>query len=257
MSSANRLKFLRLILWILAVPGAIYLYVYAPELFWVTLSVYCVQQLMGFNAYLHRFVAHRSYVTYKPIEFIMALLSVPCSMGSPVDWAWVHRVHHRYSDTPKDPHSYRHMGFWKTLVNLHYLETKDRRCSMKDIYSDPMMMWFHRYYFFIHAAIAGTLLIVGGLDWLIAAYILPASLHMFITLWALGILAHQWGYRNFKDRDYSTNSFLCNVVTIGDGWHNNHHRYPGRWNTRIRWWEFDLTSCYIRLIRKESKRRST
>lgn len=250
MSNAERLKFTRAMMWLLTIPGVYYLYQYAPEMFWVTLVVFCVQQIVGFNAYLHRLVAHRSYSTYRPIEFTMALLSVPCSMGSPIDWAWIHRVHHRYSDTEKDPHSYRHMGFFKALVNLQSLETKNRRCSMKDVYSDAMMQWFHRYYFYIHATIASSLFAIGGLEWLIAAYILPASLHTFIVLWALGILAHQWGYQNYKDKDHSRNSFLCNFVTIGDGWHNNHHQYPGRWNTTIRWWEFDPTAWFIWCIKR-------
>jgi stearoyl-CoA desaturase (delta-9 desaturase) len=123
---------------------------------------------------------------------------------------------------------------------------------MKDIHSDKMMHWFHRRYFYIHALIAVGLLSFGGVEWLIAAYILPASLNMFVTLWALGILAHHWGYQNFEGRDHSTNSFLCNIITVGDGWHNNHHRYPGRWNTRIKWWEFDPTAWFIGLIRKRS-----
>lgn len=101
MYTTPRLNAYRLVIWAAFFPALYYLIVAHPQLLWVSLGVYCVQQLVGFNAYLHRLVSHRSYQTYKPIEGVMGVLSVLCLTGSPISWAWIHRAHHRYSETPR------------------------------------------------------------------------------------------------------------------------------------------------------------
>lgn len=248
--STYRLHLFRNALWIAFFPSVAYLAYYTPELLWATLIVYCVNQCIGFNAYMHRFVSHRSFQTYRPIEAIMGLMSVPLAMGTPISWAWLHRVHHRYTETPKDPHCHRHMGFWNALFCLKNLETEDRKAPMKDVLRDPIMSWIHEYYFPLHLLYASVIFLAGGLPWLLAVYIVPSALHAFMVGYGLSILAHQWGYQNYPDKDNSRNSWLCNIITVGDGWHNNHHNFPSEWNFQHKWWEFDPTALFIRMIKK-------
>lgn len=252
MFSTVRLNNYRILIWSLSIVGFIYLLYYNKSLLWVTLGVYCVQQLIGFNAYLHRFIAHRTYKTYKPIEFMMAILSVPCLIGSPISLAWVHRAHHKYSDKPKDPHSPHLMGQIRAFFCLHYLDTEGVRVSMKDVVRDPIAHWVNEYYFYLHAVIALIWFTIGGLDLLIAAYIIPATLHTIAVGYVLGIFAHQWGYRNFETKEYSKNSLITHILSVGDGWHNNHHAHPGKYSFQHKWWEFDPTAWYIWLIKKRS-----
>lgn len=163
MFTTQRLNWWRLMLFACFIPGVVYLAMTDPGLLWVSVLAYGVIQGIGFNAYLHRYVSHRSFKTYGPIEWALGLLSVPCTVGTPHSWAWIHRVHHRYTETPKDPHCHRHMGYWKSLWCLHYVETEDRRVAMRDILDTPSFMWIHRYYFHLHLAIVAALWLVWGL----------------------------------------------------------------------------------------------
>lgn len=248
--STYRLHLFRTALWIAFLPGVVYLWLTSPQMLWVVLGVYCVQQCIGFNAYMHRFVSHRSYKTYKPVEVIMAAMSVPLAMGTPLSWAWMHRVHHRYTETPKDPHCHRHMGYWRALFCLKDMDMRDRRVGMKDVANDKIMVWIHKYYFPLNLAYAAIILVLGGVDWLLAIFLIPAAMHSFLVGYCLSIMAHQWGYQNYPDKDNSKNSWLCNILTVGDGWHNNHHTFPGQWNFQHKWWELDPTAMFIRLIKK-------
>jgi len=180
----------------------------------------------------------------------MALMSVPLAMGTPISWAWMHRVHHRYTETPKDPHCHRHMGFWKALLCLKYVDMQDRRVSVRDVVRDPIMFWVHTHYFLLNALYGLGLLLFGGPEWLLAVYIVPAALHSFVVGFCLSIMSHSWGYQNYPDNDHSKNSWLCNILSVGEGWHNNHHTFPSQWNLQHRWWELDPTAMFIRLIKK-------
>jgi stearoyl-CoA desaturase (delta-9 desaturase) len=240
----------RLYVWAAFFPATAYLLWERPDLLWVTLAVYCVQQLVGFNAYLHRLVSHRSYETYPPVEFVMGILSVLCLTGSPISWAWIHRAHHRYSDTEKDPHCHRVVGHWKALFCLYHLEHDGRRVAMKDVLKDPIMVFMDRWYFYIHALAVVGLYVLGGLDLVLAGYVLPAALHAFLIAYVLGIFAHQWGYRNYETKDHSKNSLVTHILTVGDGWHNNHHAYPGRYSFQHKWWELDPTAWFIWVIKR-------
>lgn len=250
MYSTDRLNNYRLLIWTAGVVGLIYLSITAPEFLWITLGVYCVQQLVGFNAYLHRLISHRSYKTYRPIEYVMATLSVLCLTGSPISWAWIHRVHHKYSDEPKDPHCHRRMGYVKALFCLYHVEHEGRRVAMKDVINDPVAIWADKHYFHMHAIAAALLFLYGGVDLLLAAYVIPAGLHAILIAYVLGIFAHQWGYRNYETTDHSRNSLITHILTVGDGWHNNHHAHPGKYSFQHKWWELDPTAWYIWLIKK-------
>lgn len=250
MYSTPRMNAYRLVIWAAFFPALYYLITTHPQLLWWTLGIYCVQQLVGFNAYLHRYVSHRSYKTYRPIEFVMGVLSVLCLTGSPISWAWIHRAHHRYSETPNDPHCHRHMGFWKALFCLYHVDHRGKRVAMKDVMSDPIMKLMDASYFYIHGAVAIGLLVFGGLEWLLAAYVLPAALHAILIAYVLGIFAHQWGYQNYECNDHSKNSVITHILTVGDGWHNNHHAYPGLYSFQHKWWELDPTAWFIWLIKR-------
>ena len=79
-------------------------------------------------------------------------------------------------------------------------------------------------------------------------YIVPACLSLHSTS-VISVIAHIHGYKTHKINDESRNSWICSVLTLGEGWHNNHHADPGNPNFGKRWWELDTTFWLIKLLR--------
>ena len=84
---------------------------------------------------------------------------------------------------------------------------------------------------------------------IIYAYSIPTVL-IYHSASIVNVLGHMHGYRNFETQDKSTNSWLASILTLGDGWHNNHHSNPRAWSLHHNWWEFDVAAIVIKVIRK-------
>jgi fatty-acid desaturase len=106
----------------------------------------------------------------------------------------------------------------------------------------------HKYYFEIIVAYCLLLALID--PWLIIfAYCLPACLCLHSSS-AIIVIAHRHGYRSHEISDQSRNSWIANIITMGEGWHNNHHAKPYKWSNWERWWEWDIPAVIIRIIKK-------
>ena len=131
---------------------------------------------------------------------------------------------------------------------IHNYAPKNRRWEMRrEFRRDPFQFWVHRNYVLLVVGFAGTLL---AIDWrlFVFAWAVPVA----IKLWISGLtiyITHRFGYTNFQSADDSRNVWWLGYLAWGEGWHNNHHAKPGRWNFGgHRWWEFDPGAFVIRLI---------
>src|SRR5262249_35742087 len=86
-----------------------------------------------------------------------------------------------------------------------------------------------------------------GLSWLIWGIFVRTTL-LFHATWLVNSATHIWGYRNFETRDLSTNLWWVALLSLGEGWHNNHHAYQRSARHGLRWWEFDFTFLTIRAL---------
>jgi fatty-acid desaturase len=215
---------------------------------WFTIVVFAFSKIVGVNVGLHRFYSHRSFKTYKPVEYFMAFCSVIATVGSPFVYPGVHRQHHRYSDKQGDPHRPEDgkiksfIGIWKTQ-DIQWISI------IKDLLKQPYLRFVHNYYFIILGVYMLVLLAVDP-KLVLFAYAIPACL-CFWGSSSVNVFAHTWGYRNFETNDNSTNNFLSSVLSLGEGWHNNHHHMPSNWNTQTKWWEIDPPAMIIRLIKND------
>jgi stearoyl-CoA desaturase (Delta-9 desaturase) len=91
------------------------------------------------------------------------------------------------------------------------------------------------------------ILLIGGLPGFLWAFAV-STVMLFHGTFAINSLAHVWGTRSFDTPDRSRNSFLLALVTLGEGWHNNHHRYMHACRQGLRWWEIDVTYYVLRLL---------
>ena len=217
----------------------------AVFLFWLTGAV-------GVCLGYHRLLAHGSFQTYPSVRRLLALLGTLAGEGSPLFWIAAHRKHHIYSDAEGDPHSPRDGAWWSHVFWLFpnrdalWHEAVDRHA--KDLVKDPFMRMLDATFILWHLALGGLLLAVGWWAWGLSTGISLVVWGMFLRLacvlhitWLVNSAAHIWGYRSYDTQDDSRNLWWVGLLASGEGWHNNHHAFPGRARHGHRWWEFDFT----------------
>ena len=71
---------------------------------------------------------------------------------------------------------------------------------------------------------------------------------LFHATFSINSLAHLWGSRRYETRDHSRNNLFLALITLGEGWHNNHHRFMHSCRQGLRWWEIDITYYVLRFL---------
>lgn len=202
---------------------------------------------LGAEIGYHRLITHRSFSTQPWIESLLLLLGTFSAQGSAMGWAANHRVHHRNSDRPGDPHPAS-----QALRTWFWIGTNGNATVnptvVKDLMRRPIYRWQRDWYFtliYITYAVVGMI----SMELLVYFFLIPAALAM-TSGGMLNVVCHRWGYRNFDTPDNSRNNFWVNLYSnfSGLGLHNNHHQHPDRWDNRVRPGELDLSASVIRLL---------
>jgi stearoyl-CoA desaturase (delta-9 desaturase) len=218
-------------------------------------------QIFGITAGYHRLLAHRSFKTSRPFQFILAFFGVLAGQNGPLWWVGHHRHHHRYSDRGADVHSPQRGFFWSHMGWLFSPEcVAVRHGLVRDLARCPELQMLQRYYYVCNLGYA-LLLYAAGETW---RYIEPSSptsgLQLMIwgsivstvcvyhCIWSANSFCHRFGTRRFATPDHSRNNLLVSLVTFGDGWHHNHHYCPYSARHGFRWWEIDLNFAILRLL---------
>jgi fatty-acid desaturase len=236
--------------------------VLAPFTFtWSGLAVCCVLYVLaGFGVTLgyHRLLTHRSFQTPRWVEYVLALLGSLANQGGPLQWVAVHRQHHQHSDTEGDPHSpldgmwWAHVLWWMPHIPTFHDPAYYER-YVPDLARSRYYQFLQRWQLVPPIALAGLLFALGqawggvGLSWLVWGIFVRTTL-VFHATWLVNSATHRWGYRNYNTRDRSTNLWWVALVSLGEGWHNNHHAFPRSARHGLRWWELDVTYVMIRLL---------
>ena len=229
--------------------GIVYVY-NTGEYYWLAISsiVYVLTCLLGVNIAFHRLISHRSFQTYDIIEKFFSIIGVLTVVGSPLAWAAVHRQHHKTSDTDKDPHSPYKLGKFNAWIGFWNKDPLDLKL-VSDIRKNDFHRFLHHNYLAIIVAYCIVLTIINPLL-LIFVYAVPACITLHSTS-AIIVIAHYQGYKTYNlGEDQSRNSWVTHILTLGEGWHNNHHAKPYNWKQGEKWWEFDPPSWIIRLIKR-------
>lgn len=234
---------------ILALIGIVYaIYFSQYNLLFVSLLTYWIIGVLGINIGYHRLLSHRSFKTHIFYERLFSLIGVLTVVGSPLAWVAVHRQHHRSAERNGDPHSPYLLGNFKAWFGIWNMPKLDLKL-VRDIREDLFQRELHKKYLSI---ILLYIAILGIYDPLMIIYMfaIPACLCLHSTS-AIIVIAHRHGYRPYPDvKDQSRNSWIANLITLGEGWHNTHHAKPYAWNNQERWWEFDIPAYIIKVIKK-------
>lgn len=208
---------------------------------------------IGISAGLHRLLSHRSYQTHDWIEKFLSLISVYATVGSPIAWVAVHRSHHGFADQANDPHS----PYQNEKINAQSIiaawtgygakQIKIPISYVKDLSRNKFQRFLYDNYFTILLTPVIILFLIDPIMGLFL-YSLPATLTLNTTS-IVNVLGHSHGYRNHDTRDFSTNSWIANIISLGEGWHNNHHKFAGHYTTKEKPNEWDLIGWFIDLIK--------
>jgi stearoyl-CoA desaturase (delta-9 desaturase) len=212
----------------------------------LTVLMYFLIFGLGVSLTFHRSITHRSIDMHPILELIGKFFASMGGTGSPISWVLVHKAHHRYSDTDKDPHSARDV--------LKYLVGKYPTVStqgMRKIAQSKFNKFMHKRYYLIilvYSAVWASL----GLDFFFYGFVYPMVLTM-IAGHLVNWYTHSnyiLNYRLHNTKDTSQNNIVIGILTWGEGFHNTHHRYAGRASFSMHWWELDITFIVAKCLEK-------
>ncbi len=230
---------------------------------WVAIGV-CfalyVIRMFGITGVYHRYFSHKTYKTSRWFQFVLALLGCTSAQKGPIWWASHHRHHHQHSDEPEDVHSpiisgiyYAHVGW---VLSSQFIETRTE--LVKDLLKFPELRWLEEYHVVPAVALGTAVFFLGyflniyfpelgtnGLQMLVWGFFISTVL-LYHGTFCINSAVHLYGTRRFQTTDSSRNSLLFALITLGEGWHNNHHNYPASEAQGMYWWEIDI-SHYILL----------
>ena len=196
------------------------------------LAVYC-GMMLGITMGYHRYYSHKSYRCPKFIEYILLFFAHIMVVGPAITWAANHREHHKYSDTPKDPHSPHYRGIWlayfgQVLININFK-------FVRDLLRSKLHRNQVKYYWHVIILWVGLLLLIDPMA-ILYAWLAPAGAAKLI-----GSLVFTFSHRG-KEAHSDT---WVGLITLGEGFHNAHH---DNGNKQVLWHKYDLGGQLIRLI---------
>ncbi len=225
------------------------------------IALYIVRMFAVTGIY-HRYFSHRSFKTSRPAQFLFALLGASSAQRGPLWWAANHRNHHRESDTPDDPHSPIHYSFFRShagwFMCTRYYATQYER--IKDFARFPELVWLNRFDKAIPAALGLGVYLCGlwleytlptlgvtGLQLFVWGFVLSTTI-LFHATASINSLAHLFGNKRYETGDESRNNFWLALITLGEGWHNNHHKHMSCTRQGFYWWEIDITYYLLKVL---------
>lgn len=208
-------------------------------------------RVFAVTAFYHRFLSHCAFKTSRLMQFVFAVLGASAAQRGPLWWCAHHRHHHKHSDDRDDKHSPYNRGFWHSHI-IWFLEAdnfKTEKMYIKDLLKYPELVFINRFDFLVPIAYGTLLYLFGGWQMLIWGYFVSTVLVYHVTF-SINSLSHLLGKRRFNTKDQSRNNWWLALLTMGEGWHNNHHYWPSSARQGFKIYEIDLSYYLLKLLEK-------
>ncbi len=208
-------------------------------------------RMFAITAGFHRYFSHRAYRLSRVSQFLLAFLGQTSAQKGVLWWASNHRHHHKYSDRPEDIHSPVQNGFWWSHIGwiLSGLYDETDYSRIPDLAKFPELRWLNRNQYAATMVYAVALYLAFGWTGLVYGYFLSTVL-LWHGTFTINSLMHLFGRRVFPTADQSRNSMIFALITMGEGWHNNHHYYPISAAQGFTWWQVDMSFSLLWLGEK-------
>lgn len=217
---------------------------------WMAVSLYWIR-IWGITAGYHRYFSHKTYSTSRWFQAFLAFVGGSSAQKGALWWASTHRIHHKYSDTIYDVHSPRQHGFW--FAHFGWIFTKQTQerdySNIKDLTKYPELVWLDKHQYMPAVVVAIATYLIGGWSGLVVGFFI-STVATWHGTFMINSLAHVHGKQRFVTGDDSRNNWLLALLTLGEGWHNNHHYYQSCARNGFRWYEIDITYYSILLLEK-------
>ena len=224
-------------------------------------AVYFIR-MFAITAGFHRYFSHRSFKTGRIFQFILAYLATCSAQMGPIWWASHHRHHHKYTDKIEDPHPpnlkgfvWAHVGWIMSPANV---PTKTE--YVKDLMKYPELRYLDKYHYAAPLSLVIFLYSLGeylkinyvsygtnGIELVVWGFFVSTVL-LYHATFMVNSVCHVFGYRSYDTKDGSVNNLLVAILTLGEGWHNNHHAFPNSERQGHRWYQIDISHYIIWLL---------
>jgi len=215
---------------------------------------FCIM-ILGVTLCYHRLISHKSFTTYKPIEYITLFFAMLSGQGSPIFWTATHRdLHHPHADKEHDPHSPKKGFFNSWFLWLWKIEERDiNQRKIIDLLRNPLYAFCHKHYMKFYW-ITNLLIAFISIDFWLWFVIVPSVIAFNSYSLTNSLTHYPWlGYRNYATTDNSTNVPILFPFVLGECWHNNHHGDAKASNFgKVRWWEIDPSGFLIEIIKRRT-----
>lgn len=199
----------------------------------------------------HRLFSHPTYRAVWPLRLVYVLFGAASVQNSALKWSADHRVHHRRVDTEDDPYDIRR-GFW--WAHVGWVLAKEKRpvdySSVEDLQRDPFVRFQHRYYVPLAWLMGAIVPLALGLTWgdpigaLLVAGFLRIVLQWHATF-SVNSFAHWMGRQPYGTDNTARDSWVTAIITLGEGYHNFHHRFQTDYRNGVRWFHLDPTKWFV------------
>ncbi len=234
---------------------------WSPVAVGVAVALYWLR-MFAITGFYHRYFSHRTYRTSRPMQFVLALAGASAAQRGPLWWAAHHRLHHVHSDTPEDVHSPKEHGlFW---AHMGWITSRANFPTRLDVIPDfarfPELRFLDRYDSLVPLVLGGSLYGLGALlerlapglgtsgpQMLVWGFFI-STVVLFHATCLINSMAHRFGRRRYATADESRNSLLLALITLGEGWHNNHHHCQQTVRQGFFWWEIDVTFYLLKAM---------
>jgi stearoyl-CoA desaturase (Delta-9 desaturase) len=219
-------------------------------------------RMFAVTGFYHRYFSHKTFHTSRAAQFLFAVLGATAVQRGPLWWSYQHRHHHKHSDDEEDEHSPTLRGFWWSHVGWI---TSGRNfptdySQVRDLAKFPELVFLNRFDSLVPFLFAVFLFVLGHLfhvylpslgvtSWqmLVWGFFISTTI-LFHATSSINSLAHLLGKRRYATEDNSRNSLVLALITLGEGWHNNHHRYMNAARQGFYWWEIDISYCLLKSL---------
>jgi len=227
----------------------------------VAVSLYFLR-MFAITGFYHRYFSHRSFETSRWAQFLFAVWGNSAVQKGPLWWAAHHRHHHRHSDKETDVHSPHTSGFfwshigWITCKGNFTTNLK----AVPDLAKFPELRFLDRFETTVPILLATSLFGLGSLLQILAPQLettgpqlliwgfFISTIVLFHGTCTINSLAHLMGRKRYRTSDESRNSLFLALITLGEGWHNNHHHFSASVRQSFAKWEIDITYYVLYLF---------
>ena len=228
----------------------------------LTAVMFYLLRMFAITAFYHRYFSHRSFKTSRVGQFVFGMLGASAVQRGPVWWAAHHRHHHAHSDKPADVHSPVQHGFIRAHMGWFLSKkgfTPDLKC-VRDLMKFPELRLLDRFDILVPVAFATAIFFIGvylkntqpelgtsGWQMLVWGFFI-STIACYHGTYTINSLSHVFGKQRYRTGDQSRNNWFLALITLGEGWHNNHHHYPSATRQGFYWWEVDITYYTLKVM---------